>query len=158
MFRVPRSSIPGAIATRISLAFAALTFIITAALAQQFGPGSFDLTWNTIDGGGGTSTGGTFVLSGTIGQPDASGPLSGGTFTVVGGFWPGGVVPAPTCPGDITGDDLVNIVDLLAVVSAWGACPAPPLPCPADIAPPNGDGLVNIADLLAVIAAWGSCP
>jgi len=48
--------------------------------------GGFDLSWFTIDGGGGISTGGDFSLSGTIGQPDA-GVLSGGDFTLNGGFW-----------------------------------------------------------------------
>ena len=36
--------------------------------------GGFNLTWFTVDGGGGTSSGGDFVLSGTAGQPDAGGP------------------------------------------------------------------------------------
>ena len=48
--------------------------------------GGYDLTWNTIDGGGGTSTGGAYSLSGTIGQPDA-GTLTGGSYTLNGGFW-----------------------------------------------------------------------
>ena len=49
--------------------------------------GDYDLTWSTVDGGGGTfSTGGTYELGGTIGQPDAGG-LSGGTYTLEGGFW-----------------------------------------------------------------------
>jgi hypothetical protein len=49
--------------------------------------GTYDLTWSTIDGGGGMfSTGGTYELSGTIGQPDA-GKLSGGIYTLNGGFW-----------------------------------------------------------------------
>jgi hypothetical protein len=47
---------------------------------------SFSIDWFTIDGGGGTSSGGTYSLSGTIGQPDA-GKMSGGTFTLDGGFW-----------------------------------------------------------------------
>ena len=47
---------------------------------------SFSIDWFTIDGGGGTSTGGVFSVSGTIGQPDA-GHMSGGNFTVDGGFW-----------------------------------------------------------------------
>ena len=54
------------------------------ALAQS--GGVYDLTWNTIDGGGGTSTGGVYSLSGTIGQPDA-GTLSGSPYTLNGGFW-----------------------------------------------------------------------
>ena len=48
--------------------------------------GGYDLTWNTLDGGGGTSTGGAYSLTGTIGQADA-GAQSGGSYTVGGGFW-----------------------------------------------------------------------
>ena len=49
----------------------------------------YDLSWYTIDGGGATSsTGGSYSLGGTIGQPDA-GVLSGGTYTLNGGFWGG---------------------------------------------------------------------
>lgn len=62
------------------------------------------------------------------------------------------------CDADINGDAQVNVVDLLAVINAWGSCPAPPTPCPADIAPPGGDDLVNVGDLLAVINNWGACP
>jgi hypothetical protein len=46
------------------------------------------IPWFTIDGGGGTSTGGGFTLSGTIGQPDAGVTMTGGGFSLVGGFWP----------------------------------------------------------------------
>ena len=38
----------------------------------------FEISWYTVDGGGGTSTGSGFVLSGTAGQPDA-GDLAGGS-------------------------------------------------------------------------------
>jgi hypothetical protein len=48
---------------------------------------TLSIDWFTIDGGGGTSTGSIFSLSGTIGQPDAGGPMTGGTFSLVGGFW-----------------------------------------------------------------------
>lgn len=40
----------------------------------------------TIDGGGQTSSGGSFEVSGTVGQPDAD-SLTGGSFEVQGGFW-----------------------------------------------------------------------
>ena len=40
----------------------------------------------TIDGGGGTITGGAYTVSGTIGQPDA-GQLTGGNYRSAGGFW-----------------------------------------------------------------------
>ena len=42
--------------------------------------GGYDLSWSTIDGGGGMSTGGGYTLSGTIGQPDA-GILLNGSYT-----------------------------------------------------------------------------
>ena len=46
----------------------------------------YSIQWHTIDGGGGTSTGGDYSLSGTVGQPDA-GTMSGGDFALSGGFW-----------------------------------------------------------------------
>ncbi len=51
--------------------------------------GTFDLPWMTVDGGGGSSSGGSYALSGTVGQTDAGGPLSGGSYTLNGGFWVG---------------------------------------------------------------------
>lgn len=65
----------------------------------------YDINRYTIDGGGVLfSTGGVFELSGTIGQPDA-GAMSGGEFTLTGGFW------FPVVPGDGNGDGVVNLVD-----------------------------------------------
>ena len=34
--------------------------------------GDYEIRWSTIDGGGGTSSGGTYTLTGTIGQHDAA--------------------------------------------------------------------------------------
>lgn len=70
----------------IAYSFALLAVLTTFAPAQSGGP--FDLTWSTLDGGGGSSSGGQFALTGTIGQPDA-GALSGGNFKLEGGFWSG---------------------------------------------------------------------
>ena len=58
-------------------------FILTlVAQAQQY-----SIDWYKVSGGGGTSTGGVYSLSGTVGQPDASGPMSGGDYSLTGGFW-----------------------------------------------------------------------
>ncbi len=46
----------------------------------------FAVDWFTVDGGSGTSKGGVYSISGTIGQSDA-GTLSGGSYTLAGGFW-----------------------------------------------------------------------
>ncbi len=48
---------------------------------------TYSIDWFTIDGGGGTSTGGVYSVSGTIGQHDASGPLTNAQYSVTGGFW-----------------------------------------------------------------------
>ncbi len=51
--------------------------------------------WFTIDGGGGPSSGGSYTLNGTIGQPDANLlTLTGGSYTLEGGFLPGLIVPS----------------------------------------------------------------
>jgi hypothetical protein len=57
----------------------------SAVVSAQSG-GAYDLTWNTMDDGGGISAGGAYSLSGTIGQFDA-GTMSGGAYTLIGGFW-----------------------------------------------------------------------
>ncbi|MBU0490428.1 MAG: hypothetical protein KKB13_01135 [Chloroflexi bacterium] len=59
-----------------------------AAVRAQTG-GPYNLTWWTVDGGGDRLTGGSYVLVGTAGQPDAA-ATSGGTYVLAGGFWPGG--------------------------------------------------------------------
>ncbi len=45
------------------------------------------IDWYKVAGGGGTSTGGVYAVSGTIGQPDAGPTMSGGNFSLTGGFW-----------------------------------------------------------------------
>ena len=52
------------------------------------------MDWNTVDGGGGVSTGGGWAFTGTSGQPDA-GTLSGGAWTLQGGFWNGAIGKSP---------------------------------------------------------------
>ena len=82
---------------RVSLSAALLIFLAASAHAQ------FSIPSFTIDGGGGTrSTGGAFSLGGTIGQPDA-GLLSGSSFTLLGGFWSGGVAVTGVEEGSGTG-------------------------------------------------------
>jgi hypothetical protein len=105
--------------------------------------GQYELSWYTIDGGGGRSTGGPYTLTGTIGQPDAA-YSKGGNFELLGGFWPGG----PLCfvdfkhfarfaeqwwltgiglPADLFEDEnnIVNGLDLQVFVDYWLCyCPA----------------------------------
>jgi hypothetical protein len=62
----------------------------TAPAVAQSG-GDYDLSWSSVDGGGGASSGGNYALSGTIGQPDAN-SLTGGEYTLGGAFWGGGAL------------------------------------------------------------------
>ncbi len=75
--------------TMNKLKVAMLIILVTssvAGIAFASTGGDYELSWYTIDGGGGTSTGGDYALSATIGQPDA-GEMSGGDYAVSGGFW-----------------------------------------------------------------------
>jgi len=74
------------------LCFSVLTLAATLCVRAQ----NYSIDWFTIDGGGGTSTGGAYSLSGTIGQPDA-GKMAGGNYTIDGGFW--GLLAAVQTPG-----------------------------------------------------------
>src|SRR5947209_18949557 len=91
------------------IALSLLTMTSVTVLAQ-----SYSIDWFTIDGGGGTSTGGVYSVSGTIGQPDA-GRMSGGNFTLDGGFW--GIIGAI----QTLGSPLLRVVLTTSntVVVAW---------------------------------------
>jgi hypothetical protein len=88
----------------IAIAAIAMLSVAASALRAEYRISSF-----TIDAGGGTSAGGSYVLHGTIGQPDAAASLGGGDFTVTGGFWPG--VHMPAALGDCDGDGDLDLED-----------------------------------------------
>ena len=54
------------------------------------------------------------------------------------------------CLADTNADGVVDITDLLSMISQWGDCDN----CASDV---NDDGTVDINDLLIVISNWGSC-
>jgi len=130
--------------TRLTTACAAIMLTAARAIA-----GSFEVTSSTVDAGGGTSISSTYELAGTIGQPDAGPVLGSSSFEVVGGFWMGG--PVDFCPEDLANNDgLVNVFDLLELLSNWGTDgPGANLDQPNDV--------VNVFDLLGLLSAWGAC-
>jgi hypothetical protein len=97
---------------KLRFVFAALLFLSVDFTFAQ----SYSVDWFTIDGGGGTSTGGVFSVTGTIGQPDA-GHMSGGSYTVDGGFW--GIIAAVQLPGS----PLLNVFisNTNSVIVSWPA-------------------------------------
>jgi hypothetical protein len=69
--------------------FLILVFIMvfrSTVLAESTG---YEIPWWTVDGGGGFSSdsSGAYTLNGTAGQPDAVQRLSGGGYSLSGGFW-----------------------------------------------------------------------
>ena len=119
-----------------------LVFIL-AMISSAWGMtgGQYEVSWSTIDGGGGTSSNGPYVLTGTIGQPDAA-YSAGGNYELLGGFWPGGPICVVDfyrfarfaewwleedctelnkwCGGaDLNHEDGVDLVDLSWFVNEW---------------------------------------
>ena len=114
-----------------------VTVILMFLLSVSTANADYNISWHTIDGGGGRSIGGPYTLTGTIGQPDAA-YSRGGSFELLGGFWPGG----PLCfvdfkhfarfaeqwwltgselPADLYEDEfnIVNGLDLQVFVDNW---------------------------------------
>ena len=75
---------------------AILLFCLTVSVAAQTG-GSFTITQSVVANGGGASSGGTFAVNGTTGQPAAGTNSTGGVYGVNGGFWQNQL--APTAAG-----------------------------------------------------------
>ena len=69
---------------RKSALMLALALIASAVSAEAQ---SYSIDWHKVAGGGGQSVGGSYQINGTIGQPEANGVMSGGNYTMTGGFW-----------------------------------------------------------------------
>jgi hypothetical protein len=59
---------------------------------------SYSIDWFNLAGGGGTSIGAVYAVSGTIGQPDAGPALSGERYSLSGGFWSVVAIQTPGAP------------------------------------------------------------
>jgi len=81
---------PGRHAASVTYALATLAVllaVLVGAVAVRAQAG-YDLTWNTVDGGGVSyASGGGYTLGGTAGQPDAAVWTGSTGYTLSGGFW-----------------------------------------------------------------------
>ena len=91
------------------------------------------------------SISGESMIVGSRGDDHAAGTNAGSAY----------VFESPSSSSaDITGDGVVGIDDLLALLNSWGACDEPcATACPTDL---NGTCTVDIDDLLMLIAAWSA--
>jgi len=134
--------------TRISSAIVASAIALTYGAWAASGADDFMISRSTIDGGGTmNSTGGNFELSGTIGQPDA-GSMSGGSFTLTGGFW------FALATGDCNTDGGVNLIDYddlePCLSGPNGGLPFPDCNC-FDI---DGDNDVDLSDVARFVEGF----
>lgn len=119
----------------------------------------FEISWHTIDAGGGMlCTGGVYSLSGTIGQPDASSfssPMTGGGYSMVGGFWTIGDVPACSCLGDMNVDGLKNGRD----IQQFARCVIGSTGCDcADVDGTPGVSIDDVSVFVSSLLAGAACP
>ncbi len=116
---------------------------------------SYSIDWYKVAGGGGVSTGGVYSVSGTIGQPEAGAncAMSGGNYSLTGGFWslyavqtPGAPLLAITLSGNqariswdssVTGWTLQTNNNL--ATGAWGNYAGPVVNNSVTNAPPKGN-------------------
>lgn len=120
---------------RASLLITVASVFLTMGVAVA----QFEITRFTIDGGGAmNATGGSFELSGTIGQPDA-GVLAGGSFELTGGFW------FALDYGDCNEDGVVGLSDHDRFVSCLNG-PAGALGAGCACYDVDGSGTVDLAD------------
>jgi hypothetical protein len=118
--------------------------------------GQFDISWFTVGGGGAmSSAGGVFEVSGTIGQPDAQvAPLmSGGSFQIIGGFWP--ISQVCFCLGDLNGDgkkDGRDVQQFVGCIISAGNCSC------ADLDQANGVTIADVTMFVSDLLAGTDCP
>jgi hypothetical protein len=113
-----------------TIRYVAMGMVLFAAMVTA---AEYEIPWHTIDGGGGTSTGGPYSITGTIGQAD-TGVSSAGAFVNSAGFWPGNF----GC--------VVNLTDLKRLAEAW-------LSSGVLLADLDLSGKVDMADF-AMLSGW----
>lgn len=95
-----------------------LMILTIAAHSYAQSGGGFDITKSVLAGGGGTSTGGSFSITGTIGQSLAGTTSSGGSFQLTSGFWGGSAAPASdvTISGRVTSPSGIRIQNAIVIL------------------------------------------
>jgi hypothetical protein len=123
------------ISSKLTFKTALVVLLLMSGSLLAMSGGPYELTWTTIDGGGGTGTGGQYTLTGTLGQPDTA-YLEGGGYTLIGGFWSGELIcfvnfrqfatfaenwlqTGSGLPADLYTDNIVDYLDLDVFVDQW---------------------------------------
>lgn len=134
---------------RIILFILTQWFMVLASHAQ-----SYSIDWYKIAGGGGTSTNGQYAVTGTIGQPDAGMAMSGGNYSLTGGFWSLiAVAQTPGAPTIYISQSVGTVTVFWQNVSGWSLQQNNNLALPANwsasggVTTSNGTNYLNITPL-----------
>lgn len=114
-----------------------LGVLVSGACMESAGGG--DISWSTMDGGGGTSAGETYRVSGSTGQPDAGTAASSG-YDLLGGFWGGIRGKEPITPTDTPTPSLTSTATSTAAETVTHTPTETPTGTPTDTPPPSITG------------------
>ena len=118
---------------------------------------TYTVDWYKISGGGGTSTGATYQVSGTIGQPDASGAMTGGSYSLTGGFWSLiSVVQTAGAPALYISQSGNTVTVYWQALSGWSLRQNNDLSLPANWTPSGGVTPSNGTNYLNIISPAGN--
>jgi hypothetical protein len=119
---------------------------------------SYSMSWYKISGGGGTSTGATYQVTGTIGQPDAGSAMSGGNYSLTGGFWSLiSVVQMPGAPMLHISHSGNTVTIYWQQTAGWNLQQnSSSLTTPADWNPSSGITTVNGTNYLNIVSPTGN--
>jgi hypothetical protein len=130
---------------------ALLVFAGAFALRAQ----NYSIDWHKVSGGGGSSTGGVYSVSGTVGQHDAGGPMTGGSYSLYGGFWALYAVQTPGAPKLYISHSGNTVTVYWQNVSGWSLTQAANLVTP-NWTPSSGITTLNGTNYLALVSPAGS--
>jgi hypothetical protein len=118
---------------------------------------SYSIDWYKVSGGGGASTGATFQVTGTIGQPDASGAMSGGNYSLTGGFWSLiSVAQTPGAPTLYIGQTGSTVMVYWQSVTGWSLQQNNNLTLPANWSASGGVSIANGTNSITITTPTGN--
>ena len=130
-----------------------VVFGVASLCVAESSSASYVLERSVMGSAGGPATSASYAMNSTLGQSTPIGESASSSYELGAGYWYDKVGEA-ALPGDMNGDCVVNILDMLFVRNNLRKDPSSdPDAAKADM---NGDGSVNILDLLGVRNVLGT--
>jgi len=119
--------------------------------------GQYSIGWSRLAGGGGTSSSGQYSVTGTVGQHDAGGPMTGGNYSLTGGFWSlMSAVQTPGAPTLYISHSAGTVTVYWQDVSGWSLQQNGSLTTPANWTAGSGITTANGTNYLSLVSPAGS--